>query len=189
MPEKQIKMYFLWGCDEAGLVSQFYLKVRAFPMLVYAGALASSLLQLWSRTICWELTCSADPQAHPRPADSELGPWLPPFSSYGPGPYPGSLLAVLTLRPTRDLLIQSLRFNKNLCAWLRLRGASLRASLMAQQVKNPPALQETQEMKPQSLGREDCLEKEMETHSSILAWEIPWTEKSVGLQSVGLKRV
>ena len=118
-----------------------------------------------------------------------LGPWLPPFSSYGPGPYPGSLLAVLTLRPTRDLLIQSLRFNKNLCAWLRLRGASLRASLMAQQVKNPPALQETQEMKPQSLGREDCLEKEMETHSSILAWEIPWTEKSVGLQSVGLKRV
>ena len=96
---------------------------------------------------------------------------------------------MLTLRPTRDLLIQNLHFNKNLCAWLSLRGASLRASLMAQQVKNPPALQETQEMKPQSQGREDCLEKEMETHSSIIAWEIPWTEKSVGLQSVGLKRV
>ena len=37
-------------------------------------------------------------------------------------------------------------------------------------------------MKAQSLGWEDCLEKEMETHSSILAWEIPWTEKSVRLQ-------
>ena len=60
---------------------------------------------------------------------------------------------------------------------------------MAQQVKNPPAMQETQGMKAQSLGWEDCLEKEMETHSSILAWEIPWTEKSVGLQSVEMKRV
>ena len=60
---------------------------------------------------------------------------------------------------------------------------------MAQEVKNPPAMQEAQEMKAQSLGREDCLEREMETHSSILAREIPWTEKSVGLQSVELKRV
>ena len=40
-------------------------------------------------------------------------------------------------------------------------------------VKNPPAKQETQ---VQSLGKEDTLEKEMATHSSILAWEIPWTE-------------
>ena len=40
-------------------------------------------------------------------------------------------------------------------------------------VKNPPAMQETQEMKVQSLGREDALEKEMATHSSILAWRIP----------------
>ena len=72
MPEKQIRMYFLWGYDEAGLFSQSCLKVGAFAMLVYAGALASSLLQLWSRTISWELTCSADPQAHPRPADPEL---------------------------------------------------------------------------------------------------------------------
>ena len=47
---------------------------------------------------------------------------------------------------------------------------------MAQEVKNPPAMQEAQEMKAQSLGREDCLEREMETHSSILAREIPWTE-------------
>ena len=46
-------------------------------------------------------------------------------------------------------------------------------SLMAQMVKNLPAIQKTQ---VQSLGGEDPLEKEMATHSSMLAWEIPWTE-------------
>ena len=48
-------------------------------------------------------------------------------------------------------------------------------------VKNPPAMQETQ---VQSLGWEDPLEKEMPTHSSIPAWEIPWTEEPEGLQSM-----
>ena len=57
------------------------------------------------------------------------------------------------------------------------------ASLVAQIVKNLPAMQETQ---VQSLGQEDPLEKEMATHSSILAWRIPWTEKPEGLQSMGL---
>ena len=56
-------------------------------------------------------------------------------------------------------------------------------------VKNPPAVQETQEMWVQSLGPEDPLEKEMATHSSILAWKIPWTEEPGGLQSMGLQRV
>ena len=51
-------------------------------------------------------------------------------------------------------------------------------------VKNLPAMQETQ---VQSLGWEDPLEKEMATHSSILAWEIPWTEEPGGLQSIGHK--
>ena len=41
----------------------------------------------------------------------------------------------------------------------------------------------------QSLGWEDLLEEEMATHSSILAWRIPWTEKPGGLQSIGLQRV
>ena len=50
----------------------------------------------------------------------------------------------------------------------------MEASLVAQEVKNLPAMQETQ---VQSLGREDPLEKEMTTHSSILAWRIPWTEE------------
>ena len=52
-------------------------------------------------------------------------------------------------------------------------------------VKNPPAMQETQ---VQSLGWEEPLEKEMATHSSILAWEIPWTQESGGLQSRGLQK-
>ena len=50
------------------------------------------------------------------------------------------------------------------------------ASLVAQMVKNLPAMQETWY---QSLGWEDSLEKEMATHSSILAWRIPWTEATV----------
>ena len=53
-------------------------------------------------------------------------------------------------------------------------------------VKNPPAMQETQ---IQSLSGEDPLEKEMPTHSSILAWEISWTEEPGGLQSMGSQRV
>ena len=53
-------------------------------------------------------------------------------------------------------------------------------------VKNLPAVQETW---IQSLSQEDPLEKEMATYSSILAWEIPWTEKPGGLQSMGLQRV
>ena len=48
-------------------------------------------------------------------------------------------------------------------------------------------MQETQEMQVQPLGWEDLLEKEMATHSSILAWEIPWTEEPIGLQSTGLQ--
>ena len=52
-------------------------------------------------------------------------------------------------------------------------------------VKNPPAMQETQF---RSLGQEDPLEEEMATNSSILAWEIPWTEGPGGLQSMGSQK-
>ena len=51
-------------------------------------------------------------------------------------------------------------------------------------VKNPPASEETQETRIQSLGREDPLEEEMAAHSSILAWTVPWTEKPGGLHTV-----
>ena len=57
---------------------------------------------------------------------------------------------------------------------------------MAQMVKNLPAMQETW---VQSLGWEDPLEKEVATHSSILAWRIPWTEEPDRLQSLGSQRI
>ena len=53
-------------------------------------------------------------------------------------------------------------------------------------VKNLPTMQET---RVQSLGWEDSLEKEMATHSNILAWKIPWIEEPGGLQSIALERV
>ena len=56
-------------------------------------------------------------------------------------------------------------------------------------VKNPPAMQKMQERQVRSLGQEDPLEECMATHSSILAWRIPWTEEPSRLQSVGLLRV
>ena len=58
---------------------------------------------------------------------------------------------------------------------------------MAQAVKNPPATQEMQETQVRSLDWEDTLEEEMATHSNILAWRIPWTEESGGLQSMALQ--
>ena len=60
------------------------------------------------------------------------------------------------------------------------------AFLMAQMVKNPPAMQET---RIRSLGQEDPLEKGMATDSSILAWRSPWMEEPGGLQSMGWQRV
>ena len=60
------------------------------------------------------------------------------------------------------------------------------ASLVAQRLKHLPPMWETW---VQSLGREDPLEKEMTTHSSILAWSIPWTEEPGRLQSMGSQRV
>ena len=61
--------------------------------------------------------------------------------------------------------------------------------LMSQWVKNPPAMQETQETWIQLLGGEDTLEGEMATHSSTLAYKISWTEEPCRLQSMGSQRV
>ena len=61
-----------------------------------------------------------------------------------------------------------------------------RASLVAQMVKNLPAVLETQVQSP---GQEDPLEQGLATHSSILAWRIPWKEEPGRLQSMGLQRV
>ena len=56
-------------------------------------------------------------------------------------------------------------------------------------MKNSPAMQETREMWVRSLGQEDPLEKEMAIYSSILAWEIPWTEKPGGYSPWGHKEL
>ena len=66
-------------------------------------------------------------------------------------------------------------------------GHDLATSLAAQRVKRLPTMWETWVWK--DLGQEDPLEKEMSTHSSILAWRSPWTEKPGGLQSTGSQGV
>ena len=63
---------------------------------------------------------------------------------------------------------------------------NIMASLVAQAVESLPAVRQT---RVRSLGGEDPVEKDMATHSSILAWIIPWTEEPGGLQSLGLQRV
>ena len=63
------------------------------------------------------------------------------------------------------------------------------ASLVAHWMKNPPAMQKTQETRVRSLGQGDLLEEEMATHCSILTCRIPWTEEPGELQSMGLQRV
>ena len=68
---------------------------------------------------------------------------------------------------------------------LRKLQKTVRASLVAQTVKSLPVVQET---RVRSLVQDDPLEKEMATHSSILAWEIPWTEEPGGLQSIRLQK-
>ena len=74
----------------------------------------------------------------------------------------------------------------NLIYLFQLEACPTHASLVAQLVKNPPAMQETL---VRSLGQEDPLEKGTATHSSIVAWRIPWTEEPGRLQSRGLQRV
>ena len=72
------------------------------------------------------------------------------------------------------------------CIYIYIILIGYRAFLVAQMVKCLPAMQDTW---VQSLGQEDPLEKEMQTHSSTLAWKIPWTEEPGRLQSMGSQRV
>ena len=98
----------------------------------------------------------------------------------------------VTLFGTRDLQPVSLegyRRGRQRVRWLHsIPGHEFEqtwASLVAQRLKRLSAIQETW---VRSLGWEDLLEKEMATHSSILAWRIPWTEKPGGLQSTGSQK-
>ena len=85
----------------------------------------------------------------------------------------------------RGVKVTTGRLSKFLCLFYTLHGPE-RASLVAQRLKRLPPMRETRIRSP---GREDPLETEMATHSSILAWRIPWTEKPSRLQSKGLQRV
>ena len=103
----------------------------------------------------------------------------PPGSSVH-GIFQASLLEWVPFPPPGDLL-------KSPKLWAgSLPSSSTRAFLVAQMVKCLPVMQE---IRVQSLGQEDPLEKEMATHSSILAWRIPWTEECGRLQSMGSQRV
>ena len=96
-------------------------------------------------------------------------------------------LSLCSREPT--VVLQTLKSNAGFLKTLRWQKPPLcfpRFNLLVQQVKSPPAMQETW---VQSLGPEDPLKKEMATHSSILAWRIPWTEEPGGLQSTGSQRV
>ena len=100
----------------------------------------------------------------------------------------------LSLHPCQHMVLSFKREKKKSshsdgCAVVFHHGLNLhfphdRASLVAQRLKCLPAMRETW---VRSLGREDSLEKEMATHSSTLAWRIPWTEEPGGLQSTGRK--
>ena len=85
--------------------------------------------------------------------------------------------------------LQGTKHKKSLSTWnlhsISISGASL-VPLVAQKAKSLPAMRETW---VQSLAWEDPLEKEMATHSSILAWRIPWTEEPGGLPSMSSQRV
>ena len=82
--------------------------------------------------------------------------------------------------------LKQLSMHAHMYIYMKSESESEWASLVAQRLKPLPAMRETW---VQSLGQEDPLEKEMASHSSILAWRIPWTEEPGGLQSTGSQRV
>ena len=96
--------------------------------------------------------------------------------------------------PIQRMVVDSIRTNDQ-CLWNQLwchqkqDKLKIRASQVVLVVKNYLQMQEMQEMLVKSLGQEDPPQQEMATHSSMLAWRIPWTEKPGGLQSIGLQRV
>ena len=90
------------------------------------------------------------------------------------------------LGPAFTWLSSSLTVGRSQKLPVGLIGLVTRTSLVAQMVKCLPAMRET---RVQSLGWGDLLEKEMATHSSILAWKIPWMEEPGRLQSMGSQRV
>ena len=122
-------------------------------------------------------TPETEPCAHP--GDRAVCERPCPFGKAG-GSFSVSLLVVGRIVPPQDVHILTLRIYK----YITWHGV-IRDSLVAQMYRMPVML----ETWVRSLGREDPLEKEMTTHSSILAWKIPLMEEPGGLQSMGSQRV
>ena len=100
---------------------------------------------------------------------------------YGHPPH-SNIQEILPLRLFGEWARRPCRWRKFPISWLS------ETSLMAQQVKNPPARQEAEKTQVLILGWEDSLEEGVATHSSILAWRMPWTEEPGRLQSMGSQR-
>ena len=108
-----------------------------------------------------------------------------------------SLTVLERLKPRRDRVCKKLGFGaikRNSVCWLHkpslaTETLSTGACLATKRVKNPPAMQEPQEIQVRSLGQEGPLEEGLATHSSVLAWRIPWTTEPGGLWSMVQQRV
>ena len=124
---------------------------------------------MWARSLGWEDSLEEEMATH-----SSILTWRVPWTEE-----PGGLQSIGSQRVGHGWVTKHAR-----C--IRLGVHPIPASLVAQMVKHLPTMQET---RVRSVGREDLLEKEMATHSSILAWRIPWTEEPVGLQFMGSQRV
>ena len=127
-------------------------------------------------TLCEPMDCSPAGSSVHGILQTRILEWVAiPFSRGSSWPRDRIPVSCIAGRFCTILAIMKLKFSKN-------NGASL----VAQRLKRLPAMWENW---VQSLGWEDPLEKEMATHSSILAWRIPWTEEPGGLQSTGSQRV
>ena len=100
-----------------------------------------------------------------------------------------SLILLKMLISSNSQNFLSLPYCLQILGTIRKLSHTYEGSLGGSVIKNPPAVQELQEMQVRSLGQQDPLEEGTATHSSILAWRIPWTEELGGLQSTGSQRV
>ena len=161
------------------------------PKLQYLPTWCKQLTN-WKRQWCWE-RLKAEGEERDRGWDSWMASpiqwtwtWANSGKWEGTGK-PGMLQSMGSQRVEDDLATQKQHCLRTMCTYtflnfIELLIENVRASLIAQLEKNPPAMQDTWVWSP---GREDPLEKEMATHSSILAWRIPWTEEPGRLQSTG----
>ena len=187
----------IWGLIEQVLSSLFMAR-HSNTSLQFSHIFSLSFYRINTMEVSAVLKCISEGSSFCSVAGCRAGPWLA-----FPGMSHRIKRTVKHLKPEKAAARSSQQQSKALLLqpchsheshrWLTLISVSLNSTfhlpvetLVAQTVKNLPAMQETW---VQSLGQEDPLETEMATHSSILAWKIPWTEETGALQSMGLQRV